>query len=153
MSLKHLPSYIMFLPLELRKNAMEGFNYSAHAPTLAAGATAVVTVAIQNNSDFLWVDITGVATDPANPETVFPTPAVALQIEDSGASDMVFQQPLHWGNVVGTAQLPGEFAYPYLAEMGGQLTVTYTNLGAQAYTLWVAFRGFKVFQFGPGINQ
>jgi len=153
MTIKHLPSYIMFLPPELRKNAMEGFNYTAHALALAAGGTAVVTVSIQNSSDFLWVDITGVARDPANVETVFPNPAVTLQVQDSGSSDLVFQQAVDWGNVVGTAQLPGEFAYPYLAEMGGQLTVTYTNLGAQAYDLRVALRGFKVFPFGPDINR
>lgn len=147
MSLKHLPSYVGFLPPHLRRRAKEGFNYFASAIPLAALGTVVATVAIQNDSDFLWVDLTGAARDPAALQTVFPNPAVTIQINDSGSGRNVFQQPQDWVAVVGTAQLPGEFAYPYLAEMGGTLTVTLQNLAAQAYDIRLALRGFKVFQW------
>lgn len=146
MTIKHLPSYVAFLPPHLRKRAKEGFDYFAAAIPLAAAGTVVVTVAIQNDSDFLWVDLTGVARDPAAVQTVFPNPAVTVQVNDSGSGRNVFQQPQDWGAVVGTAQLPGEFAYPYLAEMGGTLTVTFQNLGAQAYDIRCALRGIKIFR-------
>jgi hypothetical protein len=150
MALKHLPSYVSFLPPHLRKRAKEGFNYSAQAIPLAALGTVVVTVAIQNDSDFLWVDLTGIARDPAAVQTVFPNPAITIQVNDSGSGRNVFQQPLDWGAVVGTAELPGDFSYPYLAEMGGTLTVTFQNLGAQAYDVRCALRGIKVFQWDEG---
>lgn len=153
MTIKHLPSYVSFLPPLLRTRAKEGFDYSAVALPLAAGGTVVATVAIQNDSDFLWVDITGACRDPAALETIFPNPAVTLQINDSGSGRNVFQQPMDWVTVVGTAQLPGEFAYPYMAEMGGTLTVTFVNLGAQAYTLRTALRGIKIFQHPETVNQ
>ena len=151
MSLKHLPSYVSFLPPLLRKRAKEGFDYAAVAVPLAALGTVVATVAIQNDSDFLWVDLTGVARDPAAVQTIFPNPAITIQVNDSGSGRNVFQQPQDWGAVVGTAQLPGEFAYPYLAEMGGTLTVTFQNLGGQAYDVRCALRGIKIFQWDESV--
>lgn len=153
MTIKHLPSYVSFLPPHLRRRAKEGFNYSAVAIPLAAAGTVVATVAIQNDSDFLWVDCTGVCRDPAALQTIFPNPAVTVQVLDSGSGRQVFQAPLDWVTVVGDAQLPGEFAYPYLAEMGGQLDITFVNLAAQAYDLRLALRGFKIFQWPEDINQ
>lgn len=146
MTIKHLPSYVQFLPPHLRKNAKEGFMYSAVAIPLAAAGTVVATVAIQNDSDFLWVDTRGVCRDPAAVQTIFPNPAVTIQVNDSGSGRNVFQAPLDWVAVVGTAQLPGEFSYPYLAEKAGVLTITFVNLGAQAYDIRCALGGFKVFR-------
>lgn len=152
MALKHLPSYVSLLPPHLRKRAKEGFNYIANAVPLAAAGTVVVTVAIQNDSDFLWVDLTGAARDPLAVGTVFPNPAVTIQVNDSGSGRNVFQQPADWVAVVGTAQLPGDFSFPYLAEKGGTLTVTLVNLGAQAYDVRLALRGFKVFQWDESLG-
>lgn len=151
MALKHLPSYITFLPPHLRKRAKEGFVYFASQIPLAANATQVSTVAIQNDSDFLWVDLTGTCRDPGAVQTVFANPAVTLQVNDSGSGRNVFQQAQDWDNVVGTAELPGDFAYPYLAEKASTLTITFTNLGAQAYDLRVALRGFKIFAFDEDV--
>lgn len=147
MALKHLPSYITFLPPHLRRKAKEGFVYSATQIPLAANATQVSTIAIQNDSDFLWVDITGTARDPLAPQTVFVAPAITVMVNDSGSGRNVFQAAQDWRNVVGTAELPGDYSYPYLAEKGGTLTITFQNLGAQAYDVRVALRGFKIFNF------
>lgn len=152
MALKHLPSYVSLLPRALRGRAREGFNYSAFALPLAALGTVVTTVAIQSDSDFLWVDTTGVARDPAAVQTTFPNPAVTIQVNDSGSGRNVFQQALDWPTVVGTAQLPGDFSYPYLAEAGGTLTVTFTNLSAQAFDIRLALRGFKIFGFSEDLG-
>lgn len=155
MALKHLPSYVQFLPKHLRQNAKEGFFYFSSAIPLAGVAGTVVNdqVAIQNDSDFLWVSLTGIARDPAALQTVFPNPAVTIQINDSGSGRNVFQQAHDWGAVVGDAQLPGDFEYPYFANRGGTLTVTYTQLDTQAYDIRLALRGIKVFDFPEGINQ
>lgn len=153
MSLKHLGSYVSHLPPQLRRRAKEGFVYFASAIPLAAAGTVVVTVAIQNDSDFLWVDLTGAARDPAALQTIFPNPAVTIQVNDSGSGRNVFQQPEDWVAVVGTAQLPGEFAYPYLAEKGGTLTITLQNLAAQAYDIRLALRGFKIFNWNEDIDS
>lgn len=155
MALKHLPSYISFLPKHVRNNAMEGFRYTAQAIPLAgvAGTVVVATVAIQNNSDFLWTSTAGVARDPAALQTVFPNPAVTIMANDSGSGNNLFQQPLDWPTCVGTAQLPDDADYPFYIKQGGELTITFTQLDVQAYDIRLALRGFKVYNFPADINQ
>ncbi len=148
MALKHLPSYISFLPPNLRKRAKRAFFYTAEVIPLAVNAVATPTIPIEADSAFQFTSITGTVRDPAAPQTAFPFPAITIQINDSGSGRNLLRRPTDWHNIVGTAQLPGDFEYPYFAKAAGEFTVTLQNLsGLQAYDVRLTFRGFKVFGF------
>jgi len=146
--------YLQYLPPSLRGRARQYFGYVANVLPLAAAGTGTATVAIQNDSDFLLVAVTGSARDPAAPTTRFLAPAITLQINDSGSGRNLWAQPVDWITVVGTAELPCYLPFPYLVEKSGEFTITQQSLslaGGQAYNTRLTLHGFKIFTFSEDV--
>lgn len=115
------------------------------AAQLAASAVAqTASTNIQADADFLLIAITGllIATDDVT--SVANSPAT-IQISDSGSSQALSDFPVHWANVVGTAQNPAFLPFPRIFRANGAITTALTNLTATARNAYLAFHGFKIY--------
>lgn len=141
-----------FLPMGMDRLTKDNFVYTADwfgATVLGAGATVAVAIQIQADSYFEAVQFNGNVSSTDNTTTPsVATPPILIQILDSGSGRTMFSSATLWGNVVGTAQLPGFMPYPKLFAPSSTVTVTLTNLdGANARNVRFAMIGFKVFGY------
>lgn len=137
-----------------KPRAMEYFAYGGELLPLAAGARNTQNVSIQNDADFVVVSAVARVSDPADETTVFPDPAVTVEIRDTSSGANWQNQPTPFGGVFsvtgtaagGAAGLAGTYPFFRVVKAGGSIASTFANLlGAQALNVRYAFRGFKVY--------
>ncbi len=144
--------YLDFLPPNLRGNPRDYFVYGVDFLNIAAGATQTQTFVVQNDSDFLIVDLAGVEVDPVAEETPLPPSALTIQITDSGSGRNLQNRALGYPTVVGTGQLPAYMPYPKFIDRASEVSVTVVNNhgAGQAYRIRLSFIGFKIFDMMRG---
>lgn len=128
-------------------------NAALQLAASAVGQTG--STAIQADADFLMIAVAGLLIATDNITTVANSPAT-LQILDSGSSQALSDFPVHFLNLVGTAQNPLYLPFPRVFERNATLTVQITNLTATARNVFLAFHGFKIYPedagaYDPGI--
>lgn len=134
------------LPPELWSAIKDFFVYSTSFIPLAASATVTNNIAIQADSDFLAVGITGSVFDSPAQTTVVANPPQLVQIVDAGSGRAFFNEAQQWNNVVGTAQNPFLCPMPKLVRANSTISITLQNLdAANARVSRVALIGFKLF--------
>lgn len=128
-------------------------DYSAYNfewNTLAASATADVTVNIDRDSDFIVCSIDAVITTDATGATEQNFPECLMQIKDTGSSQTWFNSFAHMGNVVGRNVVDGKgplvLARPRWCNAGAAITITLTNLEANARRIWITLHGDRVYR-------
>lgn len=145
--------YTDYLPPQLLRHERDFFAYAVEALPLNAATVVTATFAVQNDSDFLAVCLTGTARDTADPTTVFASPAITLQITDSGSGRNLFNRAVDWNNAIGPATLPFYLPYPKYIGRASTVTFTFTNLaaaGGQDYNVRLNVSGFKIFDWEIG---
>lgn len=137
------------LPSWARLRAKDFFGYNTTFLPLAAGATAVNTIAIQNDSDFMVVKVNIFITDNANANPVNPENALLLAlIKDSGSGRDLMDEPVAVANYFGTAQRPGFLPMPKIIRRASTLSTQMQNLDAvNPFNVRVSYLGFKIFDF------
>ena len=141
-----------FLPKAMGPLTKDNFVYTADwvaNTVLTAGGTVTVPIQIQADSYFELVQLNGnvASTDNTTTPSV-ANPPITIQITDTGSGRTMFASPTLWGNVVGTAQLPGFMPFPKLFAPSSTVNVTLVNLdGANARNVRLAMIGFKVFGY------
>ena len=139
--------FLGLLPEEMWDKQKDYFVYIAEFLPLLASANAQVTqISIQSDSHFLVELITGVVTDTTNATFLANVPEL-VTLSDSGSGRQFMSGPVHWNNLLGTAQLPGVLPFPKIVNAGSTINVTLTNLEATARNVRIALIGFKVFGF------
>lgn len=147
-----------FIPTNLAKLTKDGFVYVAEwvgATVLGAGATVPVQVQIQADSYFETVLLTGNVSSTDNTTTPsVANPPILVSMLDSGSGRQLQSNPALWGNIMGTAQLPGFLPFPKLLAPSATLTITLQNLdGVNARNVRIALVGFKVFGFTGSMSS
>lgn len=146
--------YAALMPNWVRERAKDFFVYSGDFLPLAAGATASVDIAIQNDSDFLVVAGVGNVTTDAAPPVDVPVPQLTVRLLDSGSGRQLQNRVQHWANLFGTAQLPGYWPYPKYVDRASVVNIQVTNLdAAAAFNVRASLWGFKVFDFPADVDQ
>lgn len=135
------------LPAAYANMLKDYFVYSCET-VVAAGSTAQNSVTIQADSDFVWTKGIVVCTNAAG--TSFTDPLqipVTVQLKDTSAGRFLSDELIPISSQFGTPQLPFEVLPPRPFRESGQLSVSFQNLDINnAYTVWLCFAGFKVFQ-------
>lgn len=154
--------FLGLLPKKYWKRTKQFFTYSityaagspnTGAAVLAANASAqVATTPIQADSDFLMIAIAGLLIATDNITTVANSPAL-LSLLDSGSSQGLSDYPVHFLNLVGTAQNPLFLPFPRVFTRNATLTAQLTNLTATARNVYLAFHGFKIYPEEPTDND
>ncbi len=115
---------------------------------LAAGATALVTVGIQADADFLILNQTYNANtaNAAVTESSFPYPNVTALLLDTGSGFQMMDQPTPITSIFGNGQFPYYLPQPKLMPAKSALQVTLTNYDAAAgYNIRLSFNGVKLY--------
>lgn len=132
-----------WLPKHLWNRIKDPFAYGVDFLPLAA--TTALNIAIQNDADFVIVSGVAVVTEADNVTNV-PLPPFTALITDQAAGRNYSNQPVHFNNYFGTAQLPKYWDIPKVVQAGGTLTVQLALLaGAATRLVRITFHGFKVF--------
>lgn len=133
---KTLPSN--FVPrgvIQLEKYAeVDYFAYSLAPAQLAANGTAIANVAIQGDSDFLLMKVTGGRTG-----------AYRLQITDASCGWNYSDNFVDDANLIGTAQQPNVLLHPQLILANSNLVVQLQDTSAAPNTVQVVLEGVKLF--------
>jgi hypothetical protein len=122
---------------------VEAFEYTSDLLPLVGSSTTPVLVNIQNDSDFLILATIGKVYTGAG--AVQADPDLMLTFLDTGTGRQLMSGPLHFGNCVGSAQLPYIWPEPKLMRGGATLQVTMTNNVAANRYVYLSFHGYKVF--------
>lgn len=127
-----------------KKVVLDHFTYTATWNPLGASATTPVTIPISADSDFVWMETTGVAYTGVN--VLDPAPDLLLMFTDTGSGRNLQDNAIHWMNIVGNAQWPYVLPEPKLLIGNGGLMITAINNVAIAVgRLDIALIGVKVF--------
>lgn len=150
-----LASAITGLPEQVQARPTDAFVYAPpNFLNLLPGGSDQQTFTVQSDADFLALHLTGEAVDEAD-EGVRPfgnNPPVTVQVLDQGSGRQLFNRPIRWTSVVGTAERPYYFGRPKFFKQLAEVTVTLSNNDpTQALRIQVAFGGFKVFPAGTPV--
>lgn len=127
-----------------KKVVLDHFTYVATWAPLPLSATVPVVVPISADSDFVWMELTGVAFRAAN--NLDPAPDLLLQFADTGSGRLFQDAPIHWSNIIGNGQWPYVLPEPKLLVGSGSIQITMTNNVAVAEgRVDLALIGVKVF--------
>lgn len=135
-----------FVPEDMRRRQKQWYSYQAVFNTLTAGGNLNQPVAIDNDADFLILNLNAITTDTTQLIRQNFSP-FTLQLQYTGGGSSFFAQADHIENVVGDAGLPGLFGFPYLIPGGGTLQVNLVNLDTvTAYVCRLSFQGVKFYR-------
>jgi hypothetical protein len=123
------------------------FTYDALWNTLGGAATVTVNIPVQADSDFVLRALALEAYSGVGVLVVAPD--YMITIFDSGSGRSLMNQPVHVGNITGTAQLPFILPEAKLIAAASVLQVTLINNTAVAAVVHVDLIGFKLF-YKPG---
>ncbi|MES9859104.1 MAG: hypothetical protein ABW166_21335 [Sedimenticola sp.] len=117
---------------------------------LAGGASAIGSINIQADSDFVVQKLTYFVT-AATPAGVTDSsriiPPITVQITDSGSGRNLFEAPVPLSNVFGIGELPFILPKPKLFLARSTISISVTNLTASTeYDLYLSLIGYKVFR-------
>ncbi|MCP4902920.1 MAG: hypothetical protein GY906_38650 [bacterium] len=140
-----IPDVSAYLPSKIQQRPKDYFVYGAEFLPLAAGATTSFNINIQADSSFLFMKLTGVATDVAN-TTFFDSVPVLLTFLDTASGRQSQSLAIHWNTVVGDGREGFELPYPKYISPTSTFAVQAQNLdAANAFNLRLSLQGFKVF--------
>lgn len=125
------------------------YVYEEDFSALASGATALGSINIQADSDFVVQKLTYFADIAAAVQTsnTRVIPLVTVQITDSGSGRNLMEAPLPISNIMGTGELPFILPQPKLFLARTTITVSVTNFSASTtYNLRLSLTGYKVFR-------
>lgn len=137
--------FLGLLPVGLWNLQKDFFAYTFEFLPIAATTTATTTVAIQSDSHFCVEFITGLSTSTDNTTTIETTPAMLVLLTDSGSGRQFMDRPVHWLNMIGTAQNPAVLPFPKIIDAGSTVTLQLQSFEAAARNVRVTMIGFKVF--------
>jgi hypothetical protein len=142
---------VQFLPRDMWAWERDYFAYSVDYNTLAASAINVPQqINIQNDSDFLCLEISRIITTDAAGGTEQSFAEQTIQIQDTGSGAFWFDSFQHLDNVAGRMTVDGrgphKLLQPRWVKGGSALTVFLTNLEANARRIWITFHGVKIFR-------
>lgn len=144
--------YPFWFPQQATGQAIDYFAYGTDftgASQLAAGATISNPINIQNDSAFCILSAVMVETTTDNLTFLAQRPLL-VDLLDTGSGRHLSSTPLHADNWFGTAELPKYWDVPKILGPNSTFAVTVQNLDTvNAYTVRVAFHGFKIFGFAP----
>lgn len=126
------------------------FVYEAQASAIAVGATAVDTIQIQADADFIWQKATYEADNAAAQQTdaTRVIPNVLLQITDTGSNRRLYFNPVPIASVFGTGALPFILTNPRLFLKTSTIQIDFTSFEAAATpTVRLAFIGYKYYRY------
>lgn len=144
---RQLDPLVARLPRTLQRSQFIPFSYTAPFVTafvLAASATVTFPVNVANDADFVVVTITGTVTSTDESTRLTYVPQL-IQVTDNGSQTTFFDNPTHYMNVVGTAELPKYLEWPKVIKAGSTMSVTLQNLEAVARNVRLAFNGMKAY--------
>lgn len=129
------------------------FAYQATALTLAPGASSTDQVIIQADANFYWTktQVASLIADDAPVLAQFGVvPAVTVQIQDTGSSRNIFDEPIPVSAMAGQTGLPFVLDYPRLIMRSSTLQVTFQNItdNTTYSDIFLTFIGFKVYPGG-----
>ncbi len=141
--------YTDYLPSELMGMPRDFFAYGVDFLNIAlGGGTGTEVFTVQNDSDFLIVQVNAVVVDPTAEEVERPGSALTIAFTDSGSGRQLQNRAMGFNNVVGTAQLPSYFPFPKFVDRASDFSTTIVNNGtAEAVRVRLSFLGFKIFSF------
>jgi hypothetical protein len=148
----------MYLPSDYWNRARDWFVFGLDFNPLTVSGNSVLSFTVQNDSDFLVLQLSAVAATAAAGTAEVPYWPYLISIQDtsSGAQWINSNNGAfdHLQNVFGrvsggTAAIavgdPGILDYPRFIPRGGTVTVTINNLSAVANRLWLSFQGIKIY--------
>lgn len=134
--------------IDLESGPRDFFVYSAEFIPIGASASATVRIAIQADSHFALMEITGDVRALVTDETVIATPAMRMTLRDEGTGRILMDRAQMWDNLIGTAERPFFLPAPKIIRANSVLVVDLVNDNANARQVRIAFIGFKVFPGG-----
>lgn len=147
------PTYAALLDRGIWFQTADPFSYIAEFLPLAISATAVFDNNIQNDSDFLLCNVSGIVTDTTNQTVVAFYPALISWL-DQGAGRQLMSRPEHFENLRGSAQLPYYLPVPKLIDRGSTFTTSLQSLDtANARNVRISYHGFKLFGRRPSARD
>ena len=127
-----------------RKIRLDQFVYRVRFTTFLANATNTQTIAIQSDSDFLWVATSLIVMTAVNTPDI--TPDMEMSVIDSGSGRQLQDAPVHVLNITGNGQWPFVLPEPKVFVGNGSIQVTVTDLSAVAKArVEFSFLGSKIF--------
>jgi hypothetical protein len=122
------------------------FTFNLTFLAAAPGTIVPQVFQISNNMNFLLQYIVGKVYQPAG--TVIPEPDIVLQLADISSGWLYSDNPIHWGQTVGTAQLPYILPEPKLIPSNASIQAKLTNnTGLTLARIDLALQGVQVFTF------
>ena len=148
----------MYLPQEYWNRARDWFVFALDFNPLTVSGNTVLSFTVQNDSDFLVMDMTATASVANTGLAEVPYWPYLVQIQDSSSGAQWINSNNggfdHIQNVFGrlsggTANIavgsPGILEHPRFIPRAATVTVTINNLSAVANRLWLSFRGIKIY--------
>lgn len=122
------------------------FTFNLTFLAVATGTPPPQVFQVSNNMNFLLQYIVGKVYQPAG--TVIPEPDLLLQLSDISSGWLYSDNPLHWGQTVGTAQLPFILPEPKLIPSNASIQARITNNTPTTLArIDLALQGVQVFTF------
>ncbi len=150
------PTYAALLPRGVWMQTADPFTYVAEfIPIEAKGTPGDVVpfdITIQNDSDFLMAQITGVVTSSDNLTFVAEYPAL-VTFEDQGAGRNMQSRAMHFETIRGSATLPFYLPVAKLIDRGSTFTTTITSLDTTRRNVRLSYHGFKLFGKRPSDKE
>ena len=117
---------------------------------LAASATTVGNIQLQDDSHFLAVAGVALLTDTTNTTVVNSesnanASGVLVLITDVGSGSQLSQVPVPLDSIFGTAQRPAVWPMPKLFRKGGTIATQVQNLLATARHLRISYWGIRIY--------
>ncbi len=125
------------------------YVYEEDFSALTSGATALGSINIQADSDFVVQKLTYFADIAAGAQldSTRIIPLVSIQITDSGSGRNLMEAPVALSNIFGTGELPFILPQPKLFLARSTISISVTNFDAAVtYNLRLSLIGYKVFR-------
>lgn len=124
-------------------------DYNAYTlewlPINGGSANVQASFTVDSSVDFVALYLTGEATDTATPPVEDATPQFLLQLK--AADRQLFDRPIHWRNVAGSALQPFPLPFPIWLSKASTLLATLTSLTNVARNVRLTFHGFVLRQY------
>lgn len=135
---------------EIKYLGKDYFTYSATFTGLLPNQSAVQSLNIQADSDFIWQKAAFYVTTAADQNQTAATriiPAATVMITDTGSGRQLMDNPVLIPNIFGTGELPFILHTPKLFLSRSVINVQVQNLdAADTVTINLAFIGTKAFR-------
>lgn len=141
--------YTDYLPAELMDKPRDFFSYNVDFLLIdALGGTNTQTFTVQNDSDFLIIDLTCTVVDPTDEGVPRSRDACTVAFTDQGSGRQLQNRPFALSNITGTGQLPSYFPFPKFVDRASDFATTIVNNDpTEDVLVRFSFIGFKIFSF------